>query len=29
MNNEEKIKLLGEENTNLIKAPIKQSSLNF
>ena len=27
MNNEEKIKSLGEENTNLIKAPIKQSSL--
>ena len=26
MNNESKIKSLGEENTNLIKAPIKQSS---
>ena len=26
MNNEDKIKSLGEENTNLIKAPIKQSS---
>jgi hypothetical protein len=26
MNDEEKIKSLGEENTNLIKAPIKQSS---
>ena len=26
MNNEEKIKSLGEENTNLIKSPIKQSS---
>ena len=26
MNNEEKIKSFGEENTNLIKAPIKQSS---
>ena len=26
MNNEQKIKSLGEENTNLVKAPIKQSS---
>ena len=26
MNNEAKIKSLGEENTNLVKAPIKQSS---
>ena len=29
MNNETKIKSLGEENTNLIKAPIKQSSQNI
>ena len=29
MYNEEKVKSLGEENTNLIKAPIKQSSLKI
>ena len=29
MSNEQKIKSLGEENTNLIKAPIKQSSLKI
>ena len=29
MNNEEKLKSLGVENTNLIKAPIKQSSQNI
>ena len=29
MNNESKIKILGEENTNLIKSPIKLSSKNI